>query len=241
MISIITSLYRTDTHIKKYQKRVRHCVQKLLDRQIPFEVIAIANDPTPQEKEILIDLAKESWFRFYAVPRESLYASWNRGVHFARGIACTPWNVDDIRFPEALEEALNKIKSGAALVYFPFIYKRYIRIGGIPLLAKRKLFVPPLFERTVFLKGMHCGPFFVFSKKLYQQIGPFDETFKIAGDYEWCVRAAGTTNLVRGECCGGIFTNDGQTLSGSRNNRLNEENRRVEIVAAQYLNKTTSS
>lgn len=229
MISIITSLYRSDAHTEKYAQRLQKCADELIAANISFEVICIANDPTELEKRIGDSLGKYPWFKFAPVPRESIYATWNRGVGMARGTIYTFWNVDDIRFSEAIAAGVKLIESGEAqLVYFPFIYKRYVRIFNIPILAKRKIIIPEAFSKQVFMKTMQCGPFFMFSKSAIESIGLFDATFTIAGDYEWCVRAAKSDmRFLRCRTIAGIFTNDGMTLSGSRSSRHNEENERV--------------
>lgn len=229
MISIITSLYRSDAHIEKYAKRLKKATSELLAAGVDFEVLCIANEPTPIEESICGELARESWFRFIPVPRESLYATWNRGITMSRGNICTFWNVDDIRFSKAIIDGIRLIKEKVTdVVYFPFIYKRYVKVLGISMLAKRRVVMPQTFDRKLFLTTMQCGPFFMFSKSIIDDVGLFDPSFRIAGDYEWCVRAT-TKNarFLRCDTIGGIFTNDGRSLSGSRSTLQQDENRRI--------------
>lgn len=223
MISIITSLYKSDKHIHTYEKNLILCAKDLIANNIPFEVIAISNDTTPEEKITCSRLALNPWFTHVEVPRETLYATWNRGISVAEGSMCTFWNVDDIRFSKALVDGYAKIHSGSNLVYFPFTYKRYIRVFGHSLLVKKITVTPPLFTREEFTKSMHCGPFFMFSKKLFDSVGPFDASYKIIGDYEWCVRAAEKCTFDRSDSNAGIFTNDGTTLSGSKDSMHTKE------------------
>lgn len=229
MISIITSLYRSDAHIEKYAQRLQKCAEDLLLAHVSFEVICIANDPTELEKRVGDSLGKHPWFKFTPVPRESLYATWNRGISMARGEICTFWNVDDTRFSEAIIDGIRLIEKDAAeIIYFPFIYKRYIRILGVPILAKRRVIMPAPFSKELFSKTMQSGPFFMFSKAASDKIGSFDATFRIAGDFEWNVRAATSdVRFARCESIAGIFTNDGRSLSGSRSSLQQDENRRI--------------
>ncbi len=61
----------------------------------------------------------------------------------------------------------------------------------------------------------------MFTKALYKQVGPFDEQFKIAGDFDWCVRAAKVTDkFVRAKTIAGTFRVDGTGLSSGGNSRL---------------------
>lgn len=227
MISIITSLYKSDSYIEKYKKNLLRCAEELAIKNVQFEVICIANDPTDLEKKTCDELSKNKWFRYIAVPRETLYATWNRGVQMTDGQVCTFWNVDDIRFSKGLIQATDLEKKSAGLVYFPFIYKRYIRIFGLPVLAKRRTVIPPPFDKKTFGRGMHCGPFFAFKKDFFNKVGPFDEQFKIAGDFDWCVRAAALGTFVRSDVIAGIFKNDGRSLSGNRKGLQAEEARLV--------------
>ncbi len=72
---------------------------------------------------------------------------------------------------------------------------------------------------------MLCGPFFLFTKSLYARVGPFDEQFKIAGDFDWCVRAAKVSNgFVRGKTLAGEFRVDGGGLSAGGSERHAVEN-----------------
>ena len=75
---------------------------------------------------------------------------------------------------------------------------------------------------------MLCDPFTMIHKRAFDTIGLFDETFYVAGDYEWCVRAAiaGLT-FKKNTAIAGIFTSDGTTLSGSRSTRHAQESARI--------------
>lgn len=177
------------------------------------------------------------------VPLESLYRSWNRGINASSGDCICFWNVDDIRFSKALLEGIHLIKNNAKLVYFPHrhIHKRKINISinkifkkvlkpfGIKFQlknfifsttfiyinwTKRKLVQPPSFDRVEFTRSFHCGPFFMFHRSLFQKLGPFDEQFKIAGDFEWCVRATKITEFVRADRIAGKMIIDGTNLTG---------------------------
>ena len=70
----------------------------------------------------------------------------------------------------------------------------------------------------------------MFTKSLYEKVGPFDEQFKIAGDFDWCTRAAYKTDtFVKAKTVGGIFRVDGGGLSAGVNPRRTAENNIVYI------------
>lgn len=226
MISIITSLYKSEKHLPHFIKRIKRMSLYLSKKGITHEFIILPNNPSEKEKELL----KQPTENAKIIPRdlETLYATWNAGIRNARYENICFWNVDDRRFGKGILSGLQDMENGADIVYFPFIYFRYLKIGSVKLLAKIRSFVPPEFDKTIFSKEMHCGPFFMTNKKAFSKIGFFDETFTVAGDYEWCVRAtvSGLT-FKKSTATAGIFTSDGTTLSGSRSGKHAMENERV--------------
>jgi len=226
MISFITSLYQSEKYLKKYLSNIEYFSNHLKQKNIDFEFLIISNDPNENEKNILNKLTNNNKFvKLYFIPRESLYASWNRGISLSRGEIIGFWNVDDKRYSEPIFSALKLFSNGTELIYFPFIYKRYIKVLNYALLVKKITVRPPIFDKKIFTRAMYCGPFFMFTKKLFEQVGLFDEKFKIAGDFDWCVRAAKITNFSLCDEIAGEFRNEGTSLSGSKNIIHQEENK----------------
>lgn len=224
MLTITTSIYKTEKYIKKYVKNLL-TVGNFLDGKIDFEFIVIANEPSKKELEALSLLEGKKWFSYQSVPREPLYASWNRGIKSARGNVFGFWNVDDVRRPEAMIDGLSLIERGADLVCFPFTLKWYLNLFGFGLLVRKRVVPTTAFDRKIYTSGMLCGPFFIFSKDLYERVGPFDEQFRIAGDFDWCVRAAKITdNFAFSKVNAGEFRVDGGGLSAGSKMRLKLEN-----------------
>ncbi len=235
MISIISSLYKSDRYLKRFQKALANFAQCLEKAGVDFEVIAIANEPTEKEKQLQKEFSGQAWFSFVSVGRESVFATFNRGVNLAGGEFLGFWNVDDIRYAQAVIEAVNLFSEGAELVHFPFLIKRYLNLGlfSLPLPTQKIDRQIPEFSASTkqqFLKGMVCGPFFMFTKSLYQKVGPFDEQFKIAGDFDWCARAVyKSEKFVKAKTLGGSFRVDGGGLSAGTNPRRVAENNIVYI------------
>lgn len=214
MISIVTSLYRTDRYLNKFSKRLILVAEYLISHNVDFELIAIANDPTEAEKSFGERFKQEKWFKFVSVPRETLYTTWNRGVKMAKGEAVGFWNVDDFRYPEAVEEAAKRFQQGADLVYFPFLIVWYYNIKKWSFPVKFRFDHSIKFDKREFTRSMCCGPFFMFTKDLFNKVGPFDEQFKIVGDFDWCVRAAKISDkFILAKNSAGIFRVDGNGLS----------------------------
>lgn len=222
-LTIITSLYKSERFLPSFIKNVKRVHSDLKKEGVSFEHILISNDINEKEKAQLQKLGIEN-ISIVQVPRETLYATWNRGVSLAKGDVVTFWNVDDTRNGEAIKEGVRELQSSNKdLAYFPFLYKRYIKVLGISILVKIKKVIPPHFDKVEFGQSMHCGPFFMFKKTLFERVGKFDESFTIAGDFDWCVRASKSSDFKRINILAGTFHNDGRSLSGSRSETHKDE------------------
>ncbi len=231
MISIITSLYMSEQHLPGFLKVVRKASNDFDESGILHEFIILPNDPSQIEIELLETIALENKnIVILKREKESLYSTWNFGVSQAKYKAITSVIYVPAPFAaDAIQEALSKINTDESVIaYFPFIYKRYLKLFSVDFLVKRKIIDPPQFDRERFLKEMHIGPFFLITKKTFEKNGKFDETFKIAGDYEWSTRAArNNTPFLKINVIAGVFKNNGQSLSGKKDTRQTHENKRV--------------
>lgn len=227
MISLVSSLYKSEKHLPYFLEKLKVFHDTLEKNGMGMESVIIANDISENEKILLQSYRDFDWVKIFTVPRETLYASWNRGIRESSGDVIGFWNVDDERYPEALVKAVTELSDDKQLAYFPFIYKRYLSIAGIDILVKKKVIDPLPFDRTTFAQGMHVGPFFMFKKELVKKIGLFDESFTIAGDFEWITRAVDMTDFVKINTIGGVFKNNGKTLSGKKSSIQKIENDKI--------------
>jgi hypothetical protein len=230
LCTLITSLYKSEGYLEKFLQNMEKFEEEIskINPNFSREYLIISNDPTEKEKFLLENIEdKMNKVRVIFVPLETLYATWNRGVSEAKGEVIGFWNVDDIRYPKAIVDGVSLLKGEYDLVYFPFRYKRYIRIFGLDILVKNKIVQVPQFDQNEFIRSMVCGPFFIFKKSLFEKVGPFDEQFKIAGDFDWCVRAAKISKFIKSEEVAGLFMNNGTSLSGSKNKLQGEENNTI--------------
>lgn len=221
-ISLITSLYRAEAHIDAYRERVLAVARQLRQSSdLLMEVIVVANEATEAERtqlERLVAQANSSAglrVTVLHVARETLYASWNRGVRAAVGRCIGFWNVDDARRAGALIEAARRIDRECDLVEFPISVVRTYRIGGIIPFRWTEHHSPQYQPDHLNLKT-RLGPFFLFSRALIERAGTFDGHFRIAGDFEWCARPeVRAARVCHGVESGGVFYLHGGNLSGT--------------------------
>jgi hypothetical protein len=221
-VSVITSLYQAKAHLADYLLRVQMVALQLKQAGVALEVVLVANDPSEWEQKILGDLARALETALTAavirldVPREPLYASWNRGIRHSSGRALAIWNVDDDRTAAALIEGHRLIREGCGIVDFPFAGSRTVHIGPFTFHPKREF--PAQYDPANFRRKARTSPFFMFSRAIYEEVGPFDPHFRIAGDFDWCARpAALAATYCQGASLSGTFFLHGDNLSGSQN------------------------
>ncbi len=215
-ISLITSIYRAEKFLPDYFESVQSVVSSLADYAI--ELIIVANDATATERQLIDGFAQ---MLDHVVPlyvgRETLYASWNRGVTAASGVVIGFWNVDDIRTAEGLVDAHTKIQAGCSVIYAPLVEDVQQVWYGIPdrRYEKRAPLVP--FSKERFMCEPLGGTFFMFTPQIFAQVGGFDPRFKVLGDFEWWTRAAQHTAFCPGDVIAGYWIKHGDNLtSGGR-------------------------
>lgn len=193
-ISLITSLFRAEEHFVAYSTALLEVAAQLRTAGLVAEVVIVANEASGVESAQIEQLAEQTKsegllsLTALFVPRESLYASWNRGVAAASGSCIGFWNVDDVRTPEALIEGQRLIAGGCQVVDFPFTQRfRRTWAGRSWTLTRR---YPASYRPDIISPKSAFGPFFMFARDLFDQAGPFDEHFHITGDFDWSARDA---------------------------------------------------
>lgn len=235
-ISLITSLYRADAHLPTYVGHVLDVAARLRAKAgLMLEIILVANDSTPAERELIARFANAAAvagtpaLEILHVERETLYASWNRGIRASSGLCLGFWNVDDLRTTEALIEGYRLIEQGCNLAYFPYTIVQPRRVLGLLSVNQRIRYPALAYDRELFRRSMRGASFFLFARELYQRVGPFDPNFRIAGDFEWCVRATDITDFCPGTQLAGTFALHGDNLSESGNPLLEVEQNIVHL------------
>lgn len=128
--------------------------------------------------------------------REPIYASWNRGIAIAKGAYVTNANADDRLRPDALEvmAAALDANSGVSLVYGDAIVtstanarwdQPYTVSSKPPYHGK---LVWPDFDPRLLTQMYYGGPNPMWRRELHAVLGDFDESFQLAGDYEFALR-----------------------------------------------------
>ena len=223
-IAIISSLYRVEAHLERFTQAVLTFAEQVHQAGIEVHYLPILNDATPLERKSIDTLTSQINDAGYGkmsphyVGRETLYASWNRGISLTDAPYFTFWNADDIRNADAFIEGYHALEAGANLVDFLFTGVRSVkRFGLFPSVEHEQSLM--LFNPEQFTRKNGVGPFFMASKALYEQVGKFDENFQIAGDMQWAGRTLPYVQFYPAKKIGGYFYIHGDNLSNTGTNR----------------------
>lgn len=226
-ISFVASLYRSARYLPQFLRLLERMNRELQESSLGMEAIVVANDADRRERRLLESAVarndRDEWLTVLNVPRELIYASWNRGVAAARADIIGFWNVDDIRNPAAVVEGVRLVRQGHRLVAFPWVIVKEVVRGRTCVHQFARFHDPDWVSPENAFTEFVVGPFFIFDRSLSTEYGPFDEQFHIVGDYDWQLRLAPNVPLVRGQSLGGVFLSDGANLSSTGSDRLRVE------------------
>lgn len=226
-ISLITSLYRSDQFIQAYSAHLRRVAAEIRSAGLSLEVIIVTNDATPVERQAIAQLAESPdlfTLQTAFVPRETLYASWNRGVEMATGAAIGFWNVDDVRTAEGLIEGHRRIREGQDAVVFSWIILEPRSWLGLFTMHHQEQRTARQIDRDTSPKDMEIQPFFMFARQIVDGIGLFDHRFTSGGDYDWFVRASRKYTFSPCDKIAGYFHYHGKGLSHNAPIQFAEDN-----------------
>ncbi len=127
--------------------------------------------------------------KYLKTERETIYQAWNRGIKAAGGKYVTNANTDDRHRKDALEILANELDKdeNIGLVYSD----QYVTKTENQSFESREIigqFDWPEFDRTQLIHCACVGPQPMWRRSLHDRFGYFNETLKVAGDYEWWLR-----------------------------------------------------
>ncbi|MCY4145743.1 MAG: hypothetical protein OXE95_02365 [Chloroflexi bacterium] len=223
-IALISSLYRCEKHLPTFSAALFGFAKRVSQAGVAVDYLPIVNDASQSEREQIDKLARAINSGCHGrmtpqyIPRESLYASWNRGLANSDADGFGFWNADDTRAADAFLAGWRALQDGADLVDFDFTRVATVRRMGRFARTERWL-VPCLYNPARFSRGNGLGPFFMARRSLYAAVGPFDANFQIAGDTEWASRAVHISRFQRIPSSGGDFIVHGENLSNTGSGR----------------------
>ena len=186
LVSAIVSTYNSERFI-------RGCLDDLTAQTIFDRIEVIVVDSGSQQNESgVVKKYQAGYVNIKYIKtdtRESVYASWNRGIRAASGKYITNANTDDRHAVHAFERMANMLEKrhDVALVYADQwiteieneTFEQFTPVGR---------FNWKDYDPRTLTGGCYIGPQPMWRKSLHDQYGYFDDTFESAGDWEFWLR-----------------------------------------------------
>jgi len=150
-----------------------------------IEYIIIDGGSTDGTIAVLNNYKQQNRLSYISEPDNGIYEAMNKGIKNASGELVMFLNAGDAYLtPHVLEEVVSKMKTNRADMFFGRILWVDV-VNNTTVLSDHDMnkYASDL-KRSNF-----PHPSTIYKKNLFKQIGLFDETFKIIGDYEWNARA----------------------------------------------------
>jgi len=204
VVTILLSTYRSERYLERYFQSI--CDQTYLAN---IELSIVMNDSSSQEREIVDKYKSSIKIIVSEVPRESLYASWNKAIAQSSGDLLVCWNCDDLRVADSIERMVKILDNDPSIgwVYGDFqMVKKFGESNGV-------MISQPDWDFKVATSGAIGGPFFMWRRSLLHIVGYFDEQFFSGADFDYTVRLSLVSIGKKVSGSLGYFTNEGSGLS----------------------------
>ena len=217
--TILVSIYKGERFLEVF---MRYLIS--LNDFAFYEIILLHNDPLESELNIIEPyLAAHDNIRHQKIPLEPLYCTWNRGISLASAQYITVWNIDDIRLPESVRWQLDCLRSnGGVGIAFGDIWGTRTHDA-----KKDEFYWHPDFKskKGQYFRRHMIGCFQMWRKSIHNDVGYYDEQFKLVGDFDFQIRTASKFEICKTEQPLGYYLiDDGQKLSSNRKVQAVERN-----------------
>lgn len=119
----------------------------------------------------------------------NVYEAWNLGIRIATGDYITNANTDDLLYDNSLRRMANALDDGASVCFSDVDVRDETGICPWKRIAR--------FDVEELKKRSFIGPMPMWKKSLHDKYGLFDDTYQVAGDWEFFLRVAITGEPFR--------------------------------------------
>jgi glycosyltransferase involved in cell wall biosynthesis len=175
------------TVCKNSEKTIERAIQSLVTQTYPhIEYIVIDGDSTDGTK-LIVERYGDRITHFISEPDNGIYSAMNKGIQLATGDLLYFLNSDDYLFDANVIQDM--IQFLANHPEYDFIYGDHEARFNFGKSSIHKP-APPnqILKEMVCLGECFIQPASFFKANLFQKLGLFSESYKIAGDYEWFAR-----------------------------------------------------
>ncbi|MCA9795415.1 MAG: glycosyltransferase [Candidatus Eremiobacteraeota bacterium] len=239
-VSALVSCYRSEAWLAT---RLDNLLAQELGEAL--EIVVVVSGSPEREADIVRDYqARHPNIRLLETPHQTVYGAWNRAIEVARGEYLTNANTDDRMQGHGLARLAGVLddRPEVALVYPDHWVAHHPRdvVDWEAALAAgrlRRLRRPPYRHQDLLLQCW-CGPNPMWRRSLHDELGLFDETYRVSGDWEFWLRVAEHHPLFHLDEPLGIYYRNPEGLELSQQaTRLQED----ALVRRRYYAPPTSS
>ncbi len=232
-ISAIVSVYKAERFLKAClndlgaQRIFSQTEVIIIDANSPEIEGAIAETYTRQYPNIIYYRTQE---------RETLYASWNRGIHMAQGKYITNANADARHAPHAFERLAAELDTHphVALVYpdCRVTHEENALFASAPIAGYLRR-LP--YDYLNLLRHCEVGPQPMWRKSVHEKAGFFDASYRVAGDYDMWLRMAEHAPFRHVPEELGLYLHYDNNLESQNLTQTHQERMRAQNRAMQYF------
>lgn len=243
-VSAIVSLYNAE-------RFVRGCLDDLLGQSLyaqnRLEIVVVNSGSKQHEARILREYLKNgARLQIITSLREGLYSAWNRGIRLATGDYLTSANADDRHKPDALEVMADTLDANPeiGLVYADCYVTPtenavwggdYVVSHNPPYSSGRLGW--PSYDPLALIQHCYIGPQPMWRRSLHSAYGLFDDSYLLAGDYEYWLRlAANGVRMQRIDAVLGLFYDGGMGIGNPGQSAM--ESRRAVLEHRERIQQT---
>jgi glycosyltransferase involved in cell wall biosynthesis len=163
-------------------------IQSVLDQSYSNLELIIVDDNSPDNTGEVVKSFDDARIRYVRnSPNLKLPRALNRGFSSAQGEYLTWTSDDNLYRPEAIARMVGRLQDGDC----DFVYADYDLFSeqdenGNPISSQRD-YLPSELRLN---KGNHIGACFMYSRRLYNEIGDYDPELFLVEDYDYFLRAA---------------------------------------------------
>lgn len=180
-ISIITSVYNGEAYLEQ-------TILSILDQSYDnIEYIIVDGNSKDRSPEIIKKYQEKLKF-WVSEPDTGIYNAWNKALEHVTGdwvvfIGADDYFIDDQIISKVIQDLIHAHSSGIRYVYGKICHislnGELVEVSGKPWETQKKRFIYNM-------NLPHSGCFH--HRSLFDEYGNFDDSFKIAGDYEFLLR-----------------------------------------------------
>ena len=166
---------------------LQRCIDSVASQTYASRELIIIDGGSTDGSVELIEMNRRVINDWVSERDRGIYHAWNKGVARAKGDWVCFLGADDYLHDPSVVERVAPCLAGAPT--------QRIVYGQVAMVDKNgteidRLGAPWENVRKRFIQGIYClpTPGVMFHRSLFQLLGPFDESYRIAGDYEFLLR-----------------------------------------------------